>query len=107
MEHEKFNEFLYELIDNGIASTLESKSSDYSTTNDKLYNFKLQANIDGITAIEALRGNWLKHRASICQGLNELQQTGKPRPYSWWREKCIDDINYIILLLAMLYSGEF
>ena len=106
MKHENFNKFLDEILVK-VKSTLASKSSDYSTTDDKLFNFKLQGRIDGITSIEALRGNSRKHRASICQGLDELQQTGKPRPYEWWLEKSIDDINYTILMLAMMCSGEF
>lgn len=106
MKHADFDRFLDELL-RTIRITLNSRSSDYSAIDDKIFNFKLQGRIDGISSIEALRGNWLKHRASICQGLGELQQTGKPRPYNWWQEKCIDDINYTILMLAMLYSGEF
>jgi len=109
MKHEDFNKFLDGVLDK-IKSVLAGKSADYSTTDDKLYNFKLQGKIDNITPIQALRGNHLKHRASICQGLDELQrppQTRICRHYEWWEEKTIDDINYLILQLAMLYSGEF
>ena len=49
-----------------------SKSADYSAADDKLFNFKLAAELDGISPIEALRGMWLKHRTSIRQGLDEL-----------------------------------
>lgn len=106
MTHDKFNEFLEEII-NKIRDTLSSKSADYSDKDNKIYNFKLQARIDGITPIEALRGNHLKHRASITQALDEIKEGKQPRPWPWWSEKGIDDINYIILLLAMMYSGEF
>lgn len=104
MKHDDFNKFLDDIVSR-IKSTLGAKSADYSTTDDKLYNFKLQARIDGITSMEALRGNWLKHRASICQGLDELPD--KVRPWTWWVEKGIDDINYCILMLAMLCSEEY
>lgn len=104
MKHENFNKFLHDIL-NGVENTLGNKSADYSSLDDKLYNFKLQARIDGITPIEALRGNWLKHRASICQGLDEMPD--KVRLWEWWVEKGTDDINYCILMLAMLYSGEF
>jgi len=96
-----FDEFLCDEIFPKIQETLNIKSDDYSGDDDKLFNFKLQARIDGITPIEALRGNQLKHRASLCQGLDDLSQ-GKIRPYAWWLEKTIDAINYDILLLALL-----
>lgn len=104
MTHKDFDLFLEHILGK-IQDVLGSKSADYSTGGDKLFNFKLAARIEGITPMEALRGMWLKHRASICQGLDELQE-GKERPWLWWVEKTIDDINYGILMLAMLNTGE-
>lgn len=96
-----FDEFLCNEIFPAIQETLNIKSGDYSDQTDKLYNFKLQARMDGITPIEALEGNWRKHRSSLLQGLDELRH-GKARPYEWWLGKSIDSINYNILLLALL-----
>lgn len=84
-----------------------SKSADYSAGGDKLFNFKLAAAMDGISPIEALRGMWLKHKASLRQGLDELMD-GKPcRPGAWWIEKLTDDRNYSILLQALLAEKYF
>jgi len=105
MNIKDFDKFLAKEI-NRIKTVLGSKSADYSQGGDKLANFKLQGNIDGISSIEALRGNWLKHRASIVQGLNDLQ-VGKVRPLNWWEEKLIDDRNYNILLHALIYETYF
>lgn len=105
MHLNEFAGFLDEIVDN-IKEILSSKSADYSDTVDKLYNFKLQARIDSVTPIEALRGNWRKHLGSIIQGLDELQK-GKVRSEQWWREKCVDSINYQILLLALLKEEYF
>lgn len=105
MTHKEFNIFLEERFKQ-IRNIMSSKSDDYSSNDNKLANFFLQARIDGITPIEALRGNQLKHRASICQGLDELHE-GKIRPWKWWLEKCIDDINYDLLQLALLYETYF
>lgn len=96
-----FSNFLDEIL-NKVKATLDAKSADYSKADDKLFNFKLQARIDDITPVEALRGNWRKHLASIIQGLDELRLEGKIRPKEWFREKIIDSINYQILLLALL-----
>jgi len=100
MRQSDFDIFLAEIIQK-ITGTLSSKSDDYSYDSDKLFNFKLQGRIDGIAPIEALRGNQLKHRASICQGLDELEQ-GKIRSWEWYLEKYIDNINYDILSLALI-----
>ena len=83
-----------------------SKSADYSAVDDKLFNFKLAAELDGVSPIEALRGMWLKHRTSIRQGLDELI-SGKCRPEAWWIEKLTDDRNYSILLQALLVGEYF
>ena len=83
-----------------------SKSADYSADDDKLFNFKLAAKLDGISPIEALRGMWLKHRTSIRQGLDELID-GKCRSKMWWIEKLTDDRNYSILLQALLVEKYF
>ncbi len=83
-----------------------SKSADYSADGDKLFNFKLAAELDGITPIEALRGMWLKHRTSLRQGLDELID-GKCRSEAWWIEKFTDDRNYSILLQALLTEKYF
>jgi hypothetical protein len=83
-----------------------TKSADYSATDDKLFNFKLAAEVDGISPIEALRGMWLKHRTSLRQGLDELIG-GKCRPEAWWIEKLTDDRNYSILLQALLTEKYF
>ena len=83
-----------------------SKSTDYSAADDKLFNFKLAAEVDGVSPIEALRGMWLKHRTSIRQGLDELID-GKCRPEKWWIEKLTDDRNYSILLQGLLTEKYF
>lgn len=106
MKHSDFDKFLEEEIIEKIRSVLSSKSADYSKGDDKLYNFKLAAEMDGCLPITALRGMHLKHRSSIRQGLDEILHGNKPRNFDWWLEKVIDDINYDILMLAMLKTGE-
>lgn len=100
MDIRTFNDFVNTRL-NAAQALLGTKSADYSSGDDKLYNFKCAARIDGISPIEALRGMWLKHRASITQGLDDLQG-GKLRPQAWWDEKLTDDLNYNLLLQALL-----
>jgi hypothetical protein len=84
-----------------------SKSADYADGTDKLFNFKLAAELDGISPIEALRGMWLKHRSSIRQGLDELVDGKSCRSEAWWIEKLTDDRNYSMLLQALLTEKYF
>lgn len=113
MTHIQFNGFLSEILKE-VEEVLASKSADYSSADDKLFNFKLAAEIDGITPAESLRGMLLKHITSIRQGLDELNEkdecgfsTKKCREVKWWHEKIVDVINYHILLLAMIESKEY
>lgn len=100
MTHKEFDKFL-EMILTKIKSVLASKSADYSDADDKLYNFKLAAKINQVSDIGALRGMWLKHQTSLKQGADDWYK-GKKRPLEWWLEKSIDNINYNILLLALI-----
>ena len=84
-----------------------SKSADYADGTDKLFNFKLAAELDGISPIEALRGMWLKHRCSLRQALDELLDGKDCRPEAWWIEKLTDDRNYSMLLQALLTEKYF
>lgn len=100
MTHEKFESFFQRLV-RELHTTLGSKSADYSSKADKLYNFKAQARVLGVIPEVALRGNWSKHLQSILQGIEELE-VDKLRVLQWWQEKIIDSINYQILLLALV-----
>lgn len=92
---------------NRMLDVMCSKSADYADDKDKLFNFKQAGRIDGITPIEALRGMWLKHRASIQQGLDELLEGKPPRPRDWWIEKLTDDRNYNLLFFGLLEEQYF
>ena len=105
MDFKTFDE-LVERETKRMRDVMCSKSADYSADDDKLFNFKLAAEVDGISPIEALRGMRLKHQTSIRQGLDELMN-GKCRPEAWWIEKLTDDRNYSILLQALLTEKYF
>jgi len=105
MKHADFDK-LVERETQRMKDVMCSKSEDYAADDDKLFNFKLAAELDGVSPIEALRGMWLKHRTSIRQGLDELMEC-KCRPKEWWIEKLTDDRNYNILLQALLEEKYF
>ena len=105
MDFKTFDE-LVERETQRMKDVMCSKSADYSADDDKLFNFKLAAELDGVSPIEALRGMWLKHRTSLRQGLDELVD-GKCRSKEWWIEKLTDDRNYSVLLQALLEEKYF
>lgn len=104
MKIEEFKTFL-EIEDKARNDILTAKNDDYASGEDKLANFKQAAKMDGVTPVEALRGMWLKHRCSVQTGLNDLL-AGKERPLGWWQEKIRDDMNYAILLLALITEDQ-
>ena len=106
MKNEVFNRLAKQETDR-MLDVMCKKSSDYANDDDKLFNFKQAGKMDNISPIEALRGMWLKHRASIQQGLDELLAGKEPRSRDWWIEKLTDDRNYNLLLFAQLEETYF
>jgi hypothetical protein len=101
MNQKDFTKFLEQEFET-CRNIMSTKSSDYSTNEDKLYNFKLGGEMAGVDPIIVCDGFCLKHRVSIEQGMRELAWDGTLRPIEWWREKIRDNINYLYLLLALL-----
>jgi len=101
MTVEQFNILVDTLIDTRIKGVMCKKLAEYARGGDKLHNFKRAAEIDGISPEEALRGMHLKHRCSISDMLNDLEQ-GVHHDQALWDEKFGDTINYYILLYALL-----
>lgn len=75
---------------------LEQKKN-YGSILDRLSNFKVAAKLQGITAIEALGGMMAKHVVSIYDLMNENNV-----PQEVWDEKITDNINYLLLLNALI-----
>lgn len=100
MEPSEFNQFLRVTL-NEIQETLSAKEQVYSSNANRFHNFNRAAIMDWTTPIRSLRGMQTKHRVAISDFLNEpITDT----PYHEWREKIIDNINYYILMLAMVYE---
>lgn len=99
MEAQKFNTVLDAQLDR-IRAMLGTKAGEYATDGDRLANFKTAAALQGITPEEALRGMMAKHTVSI----NDMIKAGDPTRFSMeqWDEKITDNINYLILLRALV-----
>lgn len=74
------------------------KGKEYSTEEDKLHNFKIAAEMQGITQKQALGGMMAKHTVSIY----DMIQSVNDFPLIKWDEKITDHINYLLLLRGIL-----
>ena len=103
MTPEKFNEFIDFVIERHIIEVMCSKAAEYARGNDKLYNFKRAAQMKNSTPIECLRGMKLKHDVSIDDMLND-EKMDTPHSQEMWQEKLHDEINYLLLMWALLFE---
>lgn len=102
MQNDRFNE--------SIATTLEfsqkmltRKSAGYSTSEDRLHNFRTAAALNGSTMEQALWGMLTKHIVS----LRDMVQGGQAHSPDLWNEKIGDAINYLAILRAIASETEW
>lgn len=107
-----FDELLDEIIER-IKKVLSSKSAEYSSDVDKLYNFVRASEATRCSPEKALQGMWMKHLISIFDMIDKIEKADKEYNYAFVshpdgitkklvEEKITDAINYLILLEAQL-----
>ena len=99
MRTEKFNAIIKERIERCII-LLECKADEYAT-NDRLHNFKIAGQLQDCTPVKALAGMMCKHTVSIYDLINEFEK-GIDITLEMWDEKIGDNINYLLLLTALI-----
>jgi hypothetical protein len=97
MDAKKFDEIVETQI-TVCRDVLMGKGAAYATTHDRLHNFRVAANLQGITMKQALAGMMAKHTISVY----DLCNSGDPIPEVIWDEKITDHINYLIILMAIV-----
>lgn len=96
MELDFFNSVIEGQIEN-CREMLIKKAEEYATE-DRLHNFKVAAEMQGIEMDQALAGMMAKHTVSIY----DMIASGDPYPQDQWEEKITDHINYLLLLKAIV-----
>lgn len=99
----KANEFT-EVIHNQFNTcelVLGDKAAEYAT-DDRLHNFKMAAELQGVSPQSALAGMMAKHVISVF----DMCASGIPYPADKWDEKITDNINYLVLLRALIIDQE-
>lgn len=82
--------------------TLLLKYSEYATEDD-FHNFNVAASLQNVTPQQALIGMMDKHVVSVHDLVNEHAE-GREIPLEKWKEKIGDNINYLLILWAMVNS---
>ncbi len=95
MNNANFEKILEQQM-NQCAKVLIDKAREYATE-DRLHNFKVAANLQGITPKQALAGMMAKHTVSIYDMCRDGEYD-----IAVWDEKITDHINYLLLLRALI-----
>lgn len=85
--------------------TLLKKHKEYATEDD-FHNFNVAAALQHITPQQALIGMMDKHVVSVHDLVNEHAE-GREVSAEVWREKIGDNINYLLILWAMVEGLEY
>jgi hypothetical protein len=101
MNHADFEQIVEARVKSIKALLLKTKAKEYSTEQDRLYNFYRSAQISGKHPVACLEGFMLKHLTSIYDVI-EAAQKGQIASVETVNEKVGDAINYLILLEALL-----
>lgn len=80
--------------------TLIKKHNEYATDDD-FHNFNVAAKLQDVTPEQALMGMAAKHVVSVCDFINDAA-AGISVSKDMWREKIGDNINYLLILWAMV-----
>lgn len=105
MTHIDFDKLVEYAVTKMVKEVMCAKSVEYARGGDKLYNFKRAAEVSGRTPLQCLQGMKLKHDVSILDMLDDETNPHIPDvTQEKWEEKIGDDINYLILMLALLYE---
>lgn len=81
-------------------SVLIEKHREYATEDD-FHNFNVAAELQNITPLQALVGMMDKHVVSVHDYVNEHAE-GRKATKEQWKEKIGDNINYLLILWAMV-----
>ena len=78
------------------------KAEEYATGEDRLHNFNVASELQGVTRKKALAGMMAKHTVSIY----DMCKSDESYPEVIWNEKITDHINYLLLLKAVIMDGS-
>ncbi|MGN0317802.1 MAG: hypothetical protein ACI4E1_07730 [Lachnospira sp.] len=99
-----FNSYIDEML-TYCRDLLIKKNESYNAGNDPIGNFKKAAKLQGVSNKQALIGMMDKHVVSIHDMVNR-ETCSEKFTGEVWKEKIGDNINYLLILYAMMKIGE-
>jgi hypothetical protein len=100
MKDTEFNEIARKTFAD-CEKVLGMKNIEYSGINDRLHNFKVAGRMLNITPEVALMGMKIKHTVSVYDIVNNIVNGNLP-DLDVLNEKICDEINYLVLLKALI-----
>lgn len=94
-----YSEHIEDMIEH-CKDMLLTKHTEYATEDD-FHNFNVAAKLQNVTPQQALVGMMDKHVVSVHDLVNEHAE-GRGIPLEKWEEKIGDNINYLLILWAMV-----
>ena len=107
---EDVNERFNDCIDNRLnecKELLTVKSVEYRRNNDPYHNFNKVSKMRNKTPEEALSGMWAKHLCSILDIIDDIELHNKIPSKELLSEKISDNINYLLILEALIEERRF
>lgn len=90
---------------NHCKDMLLDKHEEYASDEDDFHNFNSAAVLQDVTPEKALIGMMDKHVISVHDLVNKASK-GCEIPLETWKEKIGDNINYLLILWAMVNVGR-
>lgn len=87
---------------NVCADVLVEKGKHYALDHDKLHNFRVAADVQGLTLQKALAGMMAKHTVSLY----DMCWSDASFEITQWEEKITDHICYLVLLHAIIIEND-
>ena len=94
-----YNEHITNMLQH-CENVLTTKHKEYAT-DDHFHNFNVAASLQGVTSQQALIGMMDKHVVSVHDLVNDHAE-GRKISTEMWQEKIGDNINYLLILWAMV-----
>lgn len=101
MTTEEF-EVYYKTIKDRVEYNLIEKAKEYADHSDRLKNFNISGQVDGISREKALHGYMMKHFVSYKDMLSVIDNSGLPINKEIVLEKIGDLVTYFILQFACI-----
>ena len=105
MDNTTFDRLFVEVIDS-CEEVLLNRNAQYSSTTDRLHNFYQAAHKLRTSTLQACNSMRAKQDIALDDLVHNYTKYGNRAYPDLWKEKILDDINYLILLYAICREAQ-